>query len=262
MARRTINGCRVLVTGASSGIGAALVQELLDRGARVVALARRADRLASLAAGQATGDHYRWHAGDVTNRSDRAAALELAVREFGGLDALINNAGIGALGAFADADEARLRKLFEVNLFAPAELIREALPLLRQGNRPIVVNMGSVLGHRAVPGKSEYCASKFALHGLSDALRAEFAREKIDLLLVSPSTTATEFFDVAAAQSFAFSPARNPLGSMTPRAVARRTVAAMAAGRHEIILSTGGKMLVWLDRLCPALAHWFVTRWT
>ena len=83
----------------------------------------------------------------------------------------------------------------EVNFFAPAELIRAALPLLRAGRRPLIVNIGSVLGHVAVPHKSEYCASKFALHGLSDALRAELSREGIDLLLVSPSTTESEFAD-------------------------------------------------------------------
>jgi short-subunit dehydrogenase len=85
----------------------------------------------------------------------------------------------------------------EVNFFAPAEFIREALPLLQHGKQPIVMNVSSVLGHRAVPEKSEYCASKFALHGLSDALRAEFVKRGIDVLLVSPSTTASEFFDVA-----------------------------------------------------------------
>src|SRR6185503_10392011 len=98
------------------------------------------------------------------------------------------------------ADEARLRQVFEVNLFAPAEFIREALPALRTGTTPIVVNVGSVLGHRAVPEKSEYCASKFALHGLTDALRSELAASQVDVLLVSPSTTESEFFERASGQ--------------------------------------------------------------
>src|SRR5207249_9997162 len=189
--------------------------------------------------------------GDVTQQSDRAAALEMARREFGGLDALVNNAGIGALGRFDEGDESRLRQIMEVNFFAPAEFIREALPLLKAGHRPIIVNIGSVLGHRAIPEKSEYCASKFALHGFSDALRAELAPQGIDVLLVSPSTTTSEFFDVAAGQS-GRSPKR--YSAMSAGTVARRAVAAMAAGRHEIILSLGGQALVWFDRLLPAVA--------
>jgi short-subunit dehydrogenase len=258
MARRKVAGLRTIVTGASSGIGRALVIELVRQGAKVVGLARRAERLTALAEELAAPERFRWHAGDVTRREDRAAALEIASREFGGLDALVNNAGIGALGRFDEADEARLRKVMEVNFFAPAEFIREALPHMQRGNRPIVVNVGSVLGHRAVPEKSEYCASKFALHGLSDALQAELAKSGIDVLLVSPSTTASEFFDVA---DGAGSLPELRFGSMSPEAVARRTVAAIAAGRHEIILSASGNLLVWLDRLCPPLANWIVARW-
>ena len=96
----------------------------------------------------------------------------------------------------SQAGEERLRRVMEVNFFAPVELIRSAIPLLREGKRPLIVNISSVFGHRAVPRKSEYCASKFALHGFSDALRAELAREGIDVLLVSPSTTQSEFFDM------------------------------------------------------------------
>ena len=107
----------------------------------------------------------------------------------------MNNAGIGALGRFDEADPARIRRLFEVNFFAAAELIREALPLLKQGTRPIVVNIGSILGHFATPRSSEYCATKFALRGFTDALRAEFAAMGIDVLLVSPGTTESEFFE-------------------------------------------------------------------
>jgi len=254
MARRAIDGLRVVVTGGSSGIGRALVLELIRQGASVVALARRPDRLQDLGALIADEQRYRWLAGDVTRREDRAAALALAQREFGGLDALVNNAGIGALGRFDAADEGRLRRIFEVNFFAAAEFTREALPLLRAGNMPIVVSIGSVLGHRAVPEKSEYCASKFALHGLSDALRIELAPLGIDVLLVSPSTTQSEFFESAGAK-------QTRGRGMPAETVARRTVAAMRAGRREIILSAGGNLLVWLDRLCPPLADWLIARW-
>jgi short-subunit dehydrogenase len=258
MTRRSLAGLRTIVTGASSGIGRALAIELLHRGARVMALARRSERLQQLAIECAAGDRLQCCAGDVTQRADRAAALNAASRAFGGLDALVNNAGSGALGRFDQADEARLRRIMEVNFFAPAEFIREALPLLRQGQRPIIVNIGSVLGHRAVPEKSEYCASKFALHGLSDSLRAELSQTGVDVLLVSPSTTASEFFDVA---DGAASKPPGRFGVLPAESVARRIASAMAAGRHEIILSASGKLLVWLDRLCPPLANWLVSRW-
>jgi short-subunit dehydrogenase len=213
-------------------------------------------------------------AGDVTSRDDRGAALGLCRQRFGGVDCLVNNAGIGALGPFADADEARLRQVFEVNFFAAAEFTREALPDLRRGRAPSVVNVGSVLGHFAVPGKSEYCASKFALHGLADALRIELGREGIDVLLASPSTTSSEFFEAAStsrrpggtgggvsASDSTSRPAVETYGAMTPDAVARRIVRAIRTGRREIILSPGGNLLVWLDRLCPPLASWVLSRW-
>jgi len=258
MARRPISGLRTIVTGATAGIGRALVIELVGRGAKVVAMGRRGDRLESLGEKLAAPDRYRYLAGDVTRREDRAAAIELAKREFGGLDALVNNAGIGGLGPFDRASEARLRQIMEVNFFAPAEFIRESLTTLGGGQQPIIVNVGSVLSHRAIPDMSEYCASKFALHGLSDSLRAELAPLGMDVLLVCPSTTKSEFFDVAAGSS-PKSPRR--FSAMTAEAVARRIARAMAAGSHEIILSAGGNALVWLDRLCPPLADWLVAHW-
>ena len=249
---------RVIVTGASSGIGRALVLELIRRGAKVVAFARRADRLEALKAAASNSANLHCLTGDVTKREDRAAALEMAQREFGGLDALVNNAGVGALGRFDQADEARLRHIMEVNLFAPAEFIRDALPTLRAGTKPIIVNVSSVLGHRAVPEKSEYCASKFALHGLTDALRTELATNGIDVQLVSPSTTVSEFFERASGGA---SRPQGRFGAMSAEAVARLMVAAMTSGRREIILSLSGKLLVWIDRLCPPLADWIVARW-
>lgn len=253
MTHRQIAGLKTIVTGATSGIGRAITIELVRQEACVVAMGRREERLRELESIVAAAERFVWVAGDVTKSADRVAAIDLCCSRFGGLDSLVNNAGIGALGPFAEADEERLRRVMEVNVFAPAEFIREALPHLRAGRTPIIVNVGSVLGHRAVPGKSEYCASKFALHGLTDSLRMELGREGIDVLLVSPSTTESEFFEMAGA-------AKSPRG-MSAETVAHRIVTAMRRGRREIILSAGGKTLVWLDRLCPPLADWLIARW-
>jgi short-subunit dehydrogenase len=258
MARRNLAGLRVLLTGASSGIGRELASQLIQHGARVMALARREDRLRQLAAEINRSEQFGYVVGDVTSADDRQRAIDACRERFGGLDALINNAGSGAIGPFAQADSERLRRVLEVNFFAPAEFIRQALPLLHQGKRPIIVNISSVLGHRAVPKKSEYCASKFALHGFSDALRAELVGDKIDVLLVSPSTTQTEFFDKVAGDT---KKPHGRFGAKSPAYVARATIRAMQAGRHEVILSTGGRLLVWLDRLCPPLADRLVAWW-
>jgi short-subunit dehydrogenase len=256
MTRRQIKDRRILITGASSGIGAALARELGRHHARLVLTARRADRLETLAA------ELRGYAskvicvpGDITRAEHRAQLIDQGVDAWGGIDILINNAGVGAIGKFADADTDRLRKVMEVNFFAPVELIRQALPALRQGNQPLIVNIGSVLGHRAVPRKSEYCAAKFAMHGFSDSLRAELAEQGINVLLVNPSTTTSEFFS----NVIAGGNGQKPRG-MTPESVAKKTIRAMTTNKQEIILSAGGKLLVWIDRLLPNLANYLVAK--
>ena len=99
------------------------------------------------------------------------------------------------MGRFDESNPERLRELMEVNFFATVEWTRDFLPALRQGNRPAVVLVGSVLALAAVPHKSEYCASKFALAGWAESVRPELAHEGIDVLAVHPSTTKSEFFD-------------------------------------------------------------------
>jgi short-subunit dehydrogenase len=259
MSKRSIAGARVLITGASSGIGRELARELARQGADLVVTARREERLRALVRELCEARRkVVCVAGDITDVAVREQVVRVARESLGGLDVLVNNAGVGAVGPFARAGADRLRRIMEVNFFAPAELIRVALPVLRSGRRPLIVNVGSVLGHRAVPSRSEYCASKFALHGLSDALRAELAREAIDLLLVSPSATETEFVENVLETDGR--PPQRPLGHMSAERVARATVRAMRRGRHEIILSPGGKLAVWLDRLCPPLVNRLVAR--
>ncbi|MEE3368366.1 MAG: SDR family NAD(P)-dependent oxidoreductase [Planctomycetota bacterium] len=261
MARRTLDGARIIITGASSGIGLALAKQLGKEGSRLLVTARREGRLRQLSdtiskAGKVTRPIT--VAGDITNLEVQEQIIETAERDMGGLDILVNNAGLGALGPFSEATPERLRRILEVNFIAPVELTRKAIPLLRKGHNGLIVNVGSVLGHRAVPGKSEYCASKFALHGFSDSLRCELASQGIDVLLVSPSTTSSEFFDQVMTTSPSVKSSLH--NAMPPEKVARRTMRAIQRGQHELILSTGGKLLVWIDRLCPPLANRLVAR--
>ncbi|MDG2381012.1 MAG: SDR family NAD(P)-dependent oxidoreductase [Pirellulaceae bacterium] len=256
--RRKLDGARVLLTGASSGIGRALARELAEQRADLLITARRGDRLETLATDlRSQGLRVSVVVGDIVLSTTRDELVRTAVSEFDGLDILINNSGVGTYGAFSTSDENRLRRLMEVNFFAPAELIRATLPLLKDGRDPLIVNVGSVLGHFAVPNKSEYCASKFAMHGFSDSLRCELVSKNIGLLLVSPSTTKSEFFDSLIDPQVA--PTVSPF-QMTPEAVASRIVSAMRSRRREIVLSVGGKMLVAVDRLVPWLTNWIFAR--
>jgi len=260
MAKRSISGSRVIVTGASSGIGRELALELARQGAQVVATARREDRLRELSDRiRADGGTVETVAGDITDPETRHAAFEAAREKFGGLDTLINNAGIGATGLFEDADPHRVRRIMEVNFFALVEMTREALPLLKQGVAPIVVNVSSILGRRGVPHNSEYSASKFAVHGFSESIRAEFTANKIDVLVVSPGTTETEFFDaVIQNTSQPDWPQHTPVSAAE---VARQTVRAIRRGRHEIVPYRWGKILLWLNRLSPELVDRLMSRY-
>lgn len=254
-------GATAILTGASSGIGRELAELLVARGTRVIANARREDRLRDLRdqLSRESPDSPRLElvAGDITDPSVRQRLIDHTLQLGAGrLDLLVNNAGIGGIGPFESASPERLRRIMEVNFFAPAELTRAAIPLLRQGRSPVICNISSVLGHRAVPNKSEYCASKFALHGWSDSLRAELYPSNIQVTLVSPSTTASEFFDaVIETEATAKSPS---LGNWTPARVARAALSAILARKSEVILSLGGKALVYADRISPPLMNFAV----
>jgi short-subunit dehydrogenase len=260
MAKRQLTRRRALITGASSGIGRALALELARRGVDMVLLARRADRLSEVAGEIARlGRRAVCVTGDVTDPAARQRALDAARDELGGLDILINNAGIAAHGRFEDADPGRLRPIMEVNFFAPVEFIRAALPLLRAGRQPIVVNVGSILGHRGCPHKSEYSASKFALHGFSEAVRPELARLGIDVLVVAPGPTESEHFDTLLEDK-----SELPWGEsrrMPADQVAREVVRAIEQGRHEVITGWGGWFWVWLNRWAPRLVDRIMTRY-
>ncbi|MFN4258430.1 MAG: SDR family oxidoreductase [Gemmataceae bacterium] len=251
--RRQIDGSRILITGASQGIGRALAQAAVRRGGLVLAAARQLDLLQELAA-QTRGWNGRLEIvqADVTVAEDRQRMADAAVEHFGGLDILINNAGIGATGQFADANEERMRQIFEVNFFGLTETTRVCLPLLKKGNKPAIVNISSVAGKRAIPSRSEYSASKFAVQGFSEAIRAELAKDDVDVLVICPGLTQTNF-----SQNMIEQKARvrlDHLRGMTAEQVAEATLRAIERGKHETYLTWQGKLIIYISRFFPRLA--------
>lgn len=259
MPKRQLTLRRALITGASSGIGRALAIELAKHGVDLVLVARRADRLDEVAAEVAKLNRRAFCVvGDITDPETRRRALEAARERLGGLDILINNAGVAAHGRFAWSDPARMRPLFEVNFFAPVELTREALPLLRDGYQAIVVNIGSILAERAAPHKSEYSASKFALHGFSEALRPELHGEGIDVLVVAPGPTESEHFDTLLEDQGL--PWKEPK-RMPAEEVARQIVRAIERGQRKVIIGWPSRFWLLLNRLMPGLVDRIMERY-
>jgi short-subunit dehydrogenase len=260
--KRDLRNRRAIVTGASSGIGRALALELARQGVAVVITARREERLRQLAAEIAAAQPraaVEIVPGDITDPATRQRTLDAAQAKLGGLDILVNNAGVGAMGPFVDAAAERVRRVMETNFFSLVEMTRLALPALSQGVRPIVVNVSSILGHRGVPYSSEYSASKFAVQGFSESIRAEFTKLGIDVLVVSPGTTETEFFDrVIDSTAEPKWPKHKPVSAAE---VARQVVVAIRRGRHEIIPYRWGRVLCWLNRLSPRLVDGLMARY-
>jgi short-subunit dehydrogenase len=189
---RTSSGKVAVVTGASSGIGEATARELAARGASVVLAARAVDRLEGLRREiSASGGVALSVETDVSDRSSVEAMMRRAVGEFGSLDVLVNNAGLGLSGRISEVRAEDLRHVFEVNTVGPLNCIQAALPHMGEGGR--IVNVSSVVGKRAIPKVGAYCATKSALNALSDALRVEVAGRQITVTSVYPGTTSTSF---------------------------------------------------------------------
>jgi short-subunit dehydrogenase len=257
--RRTVAGSRILITGASQGIGLALAEAAAARGAKVLAAARNAELLAELANRvRAAGGVLETVQADVTSADDRRRMVEAAVQHFGGLDILVNNAGIGATGHFADVGAERMRKIFEVNFFGVTETTRAFLPLLKQGQRPAIVNISSIAGKRGIPARSDYSASKFAIQGFSEALRAELAKDGIDVLVVCPGLTQTNFSQNMLEQKALVQ--LDHMRGMTPAEVASHTLRAIEKGRNETVLTFQGKLMTLVSRFFPWFADYVSKR--
>jgi len=205
-----------LITGCSTGIGRELAQQLVRQGWTVYAGARRLESLQPLAS-----DTLRPVQLDVNAPEQIAACLARIEQESGRLDLLVNNAGYGAMGPVVEMPLQQVRQQFETNVFAPLALAQAALPLLARERGSLVVNIGSISGVLTTPFSGVYCATKAALHSLSDALRMELAPFGVRVLTVQPGAIQSEFGNNAQRNLAATLPADSRYRPLRPYIEAR-----------------------------------------
>jgi len=238
---------RALVTGASSGIGEATARLLAHEGYRVALLARRApdlERIGSEIEG-AGGSPPLILPCDLTDPGQVDRALATLGEQFGGLDLLVNNAGIGYRARVEELDPKSLQRVFDTNVLGLLWTCRAALPHLRRGSRPVVVNIASVVGRRGVPGQAAYAASKAAVCSIGESLRLEWARDGIHVSTLNPALTATGFFDAQ----------ENPAG--LPHPDTSTAAASIDVARHVLELDARPepeRSLRWKWRLLAVLS--------
>jgi short-subunit dehydrogenase len=257
---RTLQGARMVITGASSGIGRCLASQAAAAGARVALVARSGDKLEELA--RALLSHPSADVlpivADVTVEADRARILRTVAERFDGLDVLVNNAGIGSHGHFSTSSEEILRQVMETNFFAPAELIRQAIPLLTRGRQPAIANVASMCGRRAMPAWPEYSASKYALCGLTEALRGEMARFDIDVLLMVPGLTASDLGGHLLRKEGRMKIEYDK--GQPPEAVAATILGSLCRNRTETVIGRDARWMLRFNRWFPRMVDWLIAR--
>ena len=256
---RQLAGSRILVTGASQGIGRAFAELAARRGAKVIATARSVELLNGLAETVKKDGHTLVVVqADITKPEDRQKMVDAAMQHFGGLDILINNAGIGATGHFADAGPDVLRTIMETNFFGTTETTRVFLPLLKKGTKPAIVNISSIVGKRGLPARGLYAASKFAVEGWSQAIRAELYKDGIDVVVINPGLTQTNFSKNMLEQKAKMQ--MDHMRGMSSEQVAEATLRAIEKGKNNLNLTLRGKLLLLFARFAPAVIDFFARK--
>lgn len=252
----------VWITGASSGIGAALALAFARAGARLVLSGRHAAALATVAA-RCPGDTPPLVLPlDLSRPQEFAPAAAEVQRRCDGVDVLVNNAGIGQRALALDTRPAVERAIMEVNFFGAVGLTRAVLPLMLARGSGSIVAIGSVMGYVGTPRRSAYAASKHALHGWFESLRAEVGPQGLHVCLICPGYVSTPFGEHALGPDGTAQarPDRSPLRGIAPERVAAATLRAVARRRDEILVGGPEIWAVRLKRHFPRLWRWALRR--
>ena len=252
----------VWITGASSGIGEALAVEFSRYGARVVLSARRGDELERVRQKLVWPDNHLVLPMDVTNTDSFANRVEQVKARYGRLDILVNNAGISQRSRVADTDLSVDRRVFDVNYFSAIGLTKACLPWMKQqgGGRFVVIS--SLVGELPTPLRSAYCASKHALHGWFEALRAEEYDNGIGVTMVMPGFihTNVSINAITADGGQHGKMDDHQAKGLDPAECAAVAVQAVQAGREQVIIAGREKAGIYLKRWFPSLYRKIIRR--
>jgi len=245
----------VVVTGASSGIGLALVYEYVGRGAKVVAAARSVEKLQQIASAiAAKGSKILVVETDVTSESDCKNLIENTIQKYGKIDVLINNAGISMRALFEDLDVDVIRKLMDVNFWGTVYCSKYAISHLIH-SRGSLVGVSSIAGYKGLPGRTGYSASKFAMHGLLEVIRIENLKKGLHVLIACPGFTASNIRNTALSAD-GTQQGESPRAEdkmMSAAEVAREIADAVEKRKHRLVLTGQGKLTVLLNKFFPKL---------
>lgn len=250
----------VVVTGGTDGIGKALVDALLAQGAKVATCGRHHDKLYKL---QREYPAFPLHTvvADVSNANDCRHFIESTLKVFGGIDILINNAGISMRSLFKDADIEVIRKVMDINFFGAVYCTKYAINSLIE-RKGTIVGISSIAGYRGLPGRSGYSASKFALQGWLEAIKTELATEGVHAMWVSPGFTSSNIRN-AALNNKGQQQGESPMDEnkmMSAEECARHILKAIKKRKRSLVMTFTGKETVFMQKFFPGLADKFIRK--
>src|SRR5258705_3460582 len=244
----------VIVTGGTDGIGKALVVELLRSGEKVATCGRNHDKLYAL---QSEHPSYPLHTmvADVSNENDCRRFIETTTKFFGGVDILINNAGISMRALLKEASIDVIRKVMDINFFGAVYCTKYALNSIIE-RKGTIVGVSSIAGYRGLPGRNGYSASKFALQGWLEAIKTELANDGVHVMWVCPGFTTSNIRN-AALNKDGLSHGDSPMNEgamMTAEECARHILRAIEKKKRTLVLTFTGKRTVFMNKFFPRLA--------
>ena len=255
-----IQGKVVVVTGGSDGIGKALVEFYLNKGAKVATCARNYEKLYQLQSAH-TGKPLFIHATDVSKEIDCKGFIDAVIKEFGTIDILINNAGVSMRALVQEVDFDTIRRVMDINFWGTVYCTKFALDQIIK-NKGTIVGVSSIAGYRGLPGRSGYSASKYAVNGWLEALRTELLESGTNVMWVCPGFTSSNIRN-AALNSKGESQGESPMDEgamMSSEECAGHIANAIEKRKRTLVLTFTGKRAVFMNKFFPALADKLVRK--
>lgn len=241
----------VIVTGGTDGIGKALVDAFLENGAKVATCGRNHDKLYRLQSEHPSAPLYTMVA-DVSNENDCRRFIEMTIKNFGGIDIIINNAGISMRSVLKEVSTDVIRRVMEINFFGTVYCTRYALESIME-RKGTIVGVSSIAGYRGLPGRSGYSASKFALQGWLEAIKTELMNDDVHVMWVCPGFT-TSNIRFAALNKDGQPQAESPMDEtrmMSAEECASRILRGIRKKKRTVVMTFEGKRTVFLNKFFP-----------